>query len=272
MREKTPRNLLLFLWPLLGLMLPVATFAFGRADSRNADECRAQVNANYDALTADMRAHGNTRGAASVNSRARLADLADCDQMEQQAQQAVLIKAYDRLSAAIDTIKSGKSLSDGERRTLYDDHETILKFPHAPYREACLRLFADYERYASVVSTSSPSRTSNTKIYRCTRQNGQIEFSQLPCTTDASQVELTVRSSGAGSSPTWEKCEGFRMRIDETKKVHDAAVAALLPAKSANGTASHASNWRELEQQRTAALSQWQLLLHEARMAGCNLK
>lgn len=67
------------------MLLAVASgqaLALGRHDARNGDECRAQVNANFDALEAEMRVHGNLRGIAAMNRRGREPALADCEQLD----------------------------------------------------------------------------------------------------------------------------------------------------------------------------------------------
>ena len=93
------------------LTLPSIAHSFGKYDSRNGDECRAQVNANYDALAAEMQAHGNLHGIAVMNRKHRAPDLEECDQMDQRAQEALMSKAYQRLSTAIETIRKNGSIS-----------------------------------------------------------------------------------------------------------------------------------------------------------------
>jgi hypothetical protein len=41
-----------------------AAWAIGPRDARTGEECRAQVNANFDSIEAQMRANGNYRGIA----------------------------------------------------------------------------------------------------------------------------------------------------------------------------------------------------------------
>jgi hypothetical protein len=128
----------------------------GRYDARNGDECRTQVNANYDAITARMRADGNLTGIAVVNRRGRDIELAECAQMDRSAQDATMTKGYRRLSAAVDSLRAQVQVAAGERRTIAAEYTTISTFPPAPYRDAYLRLHADFLRYTELNRAGVP--------------------------------------------------------------------------------------------------------------------
>jgi hypothetical protein len=128
----------------------------GRYDARNGDECRAQVNANYDAITARMRADGNLTGIGVVDRRGRDIELAECAQMDTMAQVATMKKAYRRLAAAVDALRAQLQVAAGERRTITAEYTTISAFPQSPYRDACLRLHADFLRYTELNRTGVP--------------------------------------------------------------------------------------------------------------------
>lgn len=255
-------------WWVAALMLPGIAHSFGKYDSRNGDECRAQVNANYDALAAEMKANGNLRGIAVMNRRSRAIDLAECAQMDQRARESKMVKAYQRLSAAIETLKARQSISADERRVVAADHETILKFPPAPYREAYLRLHADYLRYEAVAPGPASSVAGTTQVFRCTGAGGRVEFSQSPCQAGVTQAEIAVQAPDVGASPSWAQCEAFKTRIESAKNEHDTAVTALLPRKAADGEVR--GDWKALEDRRLTALSQWQWQRDRARAAGCS--
>ncbi len=130
---------------LLGLLLalPGSALALGRYDARSGDECREQVNANFNAMAEQMRAAGNTRGLAAMEGRSRAAYLADCASMDISAQSALLSKGYARLTAAQTTLQGGRALPAAQRARLAQDHRAIVDYPHSAYRDAYLRLHAE---------------------------------------------------------------------------------------------------------------------------------
>ncbi len=245
------------------VMLPGIVQAYGEYDSRGGDECRAQVNANDDALAEQMRAQGNLRGVGVVSRKHRSIDLAACAQMDRRAQDALMTKAYARLSSAIDTLKARRSISADERRVLAVDHQAILGFPRAPYRDACLRLHSDFVRYEAAAPELAPAAHAAAQVFRCTGAGAAIEFSQRPCAAGATQTEMAVQALLPDRSPSAAQCAEFKLRIDRARKAHDRAVAALLPPRSAE------SGWREANERRLTALSEWQWLRDRAQAAGC---
>lgn len=252
------------LLPFAALMLPVIAYPFGKYDARDGDECRAQVNANYDALEADMRAHGNLHGIEAMNQRGRAIDLKACAQMDRQAREATMTKAWQRVSKAIETIKAGGTLSAAERRVLAADHEAITAFPPAPYREDYLRLYADFMRYDAVAP--APPAADATRVFRCTDAGGRVEFSQGPCAAEVAQAEMTVQPQRIGAPVSWERCREFQARIASSRKEHDATVAALLEARAAGAVD---GGWRALDARRVAALSEMNFQRFRARSEGC---
>ena len=242
---------------LTALMLPGIAYSFGAYDSRNAEECRAQVNANYDTLAADMRAQGNNR-TWSIDQRGRAPDLADCDQMERRFQDATMTKAYRRLEKAAKARKEYKEVSAADRGVLALDREKIAKFKPAPYREAYLRLSEEFTRYDTV--TPPPPNTITTKYYRCADGDGRIEFTQMPCTKNFTQTDLKIMLPRVKGPAANAHCAAFNSRIQISKQNHDGAVAALTHSTR---------NWRSLDAQRLAALSDWQLQVHRAKALGC---
>jgi uncharacterized protein DUF4124 len=248
------------------LALPGIAHSFGRLDARNGDECRAQVNANYDALEAEMRASGNLRGIDAMNRRGRATDLADCDRMDRQAQDATMSRAFRRLSQALRSLQAGSAIPADEKRALAADHEAIVGFPPAPFRDAYLALHAEFMRYDAVVP--APPAAAATRMYRCTDAGGRVEFSQRPCEAGATQAEMAVRPQATGTSASWSQCRDFKARIAGSRKEHDDAVAALAGPRPAGGV-DDAGGWRELNARRVAALSEMNWQRFQARSAGC---
>ena len=246
------------------LFLPGPASAFGKYDARNREECRAQVNANYDALTARMRAAGNSRGAEVVNRKGRQPDLAACDLMERQERERLMMKGYDRLGSAIETLRAQRPLGAEERRLIAGDYETIAHYPPAPYREAYLERHAEFLRYEQAARAKQSADT--TPVYRCTDATGAVEFTQRPCASGSRQQAVDIRSA-QGVSPSTAHCDELRSHIGASRKALDAAVAALL-AESDNG-AHGDSDWRAQETRRRAALSNLRWYTDQARDAGC---
>jgi len=248
------------------LALPGIAHSFGRYDARNGDECRAQVNANYDALEAEMRAGANFRGIDAMNRRGRATDLADCDRMDRQAQDATMSRAFQRLSKALRSLQAGSAIPADEKRALAADHEAIVGFPPAPYRDAYLALHAEFMRYDAVAPAAPAAATP--RMYRCTDAGGRVEFSQRPCAAGVTQAEIAVRPQATGTSASWSQCRDFKARIAGSRKEHDDAVAALAGPRPAGGV-DDAGGWRELNARRIAALSEMNWQRFQARSAGC---
>ena len=239
-----------------------AALAIGRYDARNGDECRAQVNANFDAATAQMRASGNLSGIASMNRRGRDVELAECEQMDRSVREATMTKAYRRLSAAVDTLRGQRPVPAGERRALEADYTMISKYPPTPYREAYLSLHVDYLRYAELDRAASAVQV----VHRCTDAAGAVEFTQLPCSAGATQTPLTGRPPSGDPMQPSESCDAIRARVAASRQEHDAAVTALLESRATKGP----TNWRQFEARRVAALSEMTFQGDRARKAGCS--
>jgi hypothetical protein len=136
--------------------MPGSALALGRYDARNGDECREQVNANFDAMAEKMRASGNARGVASMERRGRAVYLAECGQMDRSAQSSLLSKGYARLTAAQATLASGRALPPAERASLAEDHRAIVDYPHSAYRDAYLRLHAEVSALQAQLPPGAP--------------------------------------------------------------------------------------------------------------------
>ena len=127
-------------------LVPLSADALGRYDARNADECRAQVNANFDALQGQMRAQGNQRGIQVTEERGRQEYLHDCDQLERFQQDRRMTSAYRRLGGVMDQLIAGDKPSAEGLAAVADDARVIRSFKPAPYRDAYAKRHADFER------------------------------------------------------------------------------------------------------------------------------
>jgi hypothetical protein len=189
----------------------------GRYDARNGAECRTQVNANYDAITARMRADGNLTGIGVVDQRGRALELAECAQMDNIAQVATMTKAYRRLSAAVDALRAQVQVAAVERRTIAAEYTTISAFPPAPYRDAYLRLHADFLRYTELHRAGVPPGESCDTIRSLAaasrRQHDDAVTALLESRVTAGETnwrQFEARRLAALSEMTWQ---GDRARM-----------------------------------------------------------
>jgi hypothetical protein len=244
-----------------------AVHAMGRLDARNGDECRAQVNANFDARAAEMRAHGNARGLAANEARGRQPALEECAQMDQRVRNEAMVDAYSRLSAAIETLRAGGDIPPAQQRALAADHDAMEKLPAAPYRTAYLRSHADYLRYLAVAPASTAAshaaRAAPAAIRRCTSATGEVEFRQGACAAGSTGSDIALRRDDA-PAVDGETCAVLASRIAASRRAQDDAVAALIAGASAP-----ANDWRDAESRRVAALSDLQFNEARASARGC---
>ena len=198
----------------------------------------------------DLYEGKSCKAAVEARYRDRYERIVERDQCEQRARQArehVMVAAYERIERAIAVLRKAAPIAADEQRAVSGEFALITAFPPAPYRAAYLRLHADYLRYLGLSVT--------TITYRCSGAGGAVEYSQYPCAGQQSEIKTT------------ESCADIGRAYTASRAAHDRAVAQLLASKATPG----ATNWREWEQQRLAALSD--LIFHRdrARLANCPL-
>jgi Galactose oxidase, central domain len=138
------RCLLSLLLTVIVALLPAAVEALGVDDSRTADECRAKVNAHFDALAAPTDSVGNDRGSGVATNRHRSNALGACDQMERRQQDQRMRIAYRRLGEQMDLLVADVKPTPEAQGLIADDLAAIRSFKPAPYRDAYLQLHAEY--------------------------------------------------------------------------------------------------------------------------------
>jgi hypothetical protein len=241
-----------------------AARAIGPRDARTGEECRAQVNANFDAIEAQMRANGNYRGIAVTEDEDRGPALLACEGFEQHLQYERISAALRRLSSATDTLRAGHALTAATIRQLADDRAGIERMSPQPYRHEYLLQYADYRRYLSLApptgaETVPTAAGSTTAIHRC----GTVEhpiFSDQPCAAGATPRAFALRAAAPA-----ESCEGLRKHLADSKHAYDVAAAALVAGAREAG-----NGWRSSEAQRRQALSDLRWYGDRARLQGCN--
>jgi hypothetical protein len=133
--------------------------AIGPYDARDAAECRAQVEANFQAIAREMAAGGNYRGITSTWNRWRGPAMEQCEQMDNAERHRRMRKANARLEAAIVILRENGGIRAEEVGGLAEEHTAITSMPHSPYRDAHMALYMQYQRYANAPSgTSAPQR------------------------------------------------------------------------------------------------------------------
>ena len=146
-RSAVPKNSLVAVIALA--LLPFGAAAIGKYDARDGTECRAQVEANFQAMAREMAAAGNYRGITSNWNRWRGPAMEECEQMDRSVQAQRIEKAQARLDAAIATLRANGVIRPEEAQWLEREHAAILAFPHSAWRDAHVARFSDFVRYAS---------------------------------------------------------------------------------------------------------------------------
>ena len=234
--------------------------ALGPYDARNGDECRAQLNAAYDAREAKMRAEGNDRGIAWTEEQ-RPAALAQCKALDRILQNERVSSAFTRLSSAMEALFKGRAPPSVLMQAADADHTAILKMPSGdPYRDYYLGQYADYQRYFSLLpqATAAPAPA----IYRCSSPSTGVIFSDHPCSTDSNAQARQVVIKGLPE----ESCAILRKHTADSRQAYDSAVNALLAGAKQAG-----DGWRNSEAQRQRAMSDLQWYTDRARLQGCKL-
>lgn len=233
--------------------------AIGPYDSRNGDECRAQVNANFDAMEAKMRAEGNDRGIAVVEDRMRAPALLQCKALDKILQEERLVPSLGRLTSALDDLRHGRASATTAMQAIDADHSAILSMPPSPYRQEYLRQYADYQRYVLLLSSGAAQQA--TSIYRCDNTPGGTSYSDHPCTAG----QHPQIPSLAVEHPAQESCEVLRQHVADSRRAYDQAVNALIASRQQTG-----DDWRSIETQRKSAMSDLNWYTDRARMQGCH--
>lgn len=144
---------------LAAISFATPALAIGPYDARDGAECRAQVEANFQAIARDMAASGNYRGITSTWNRWRGPALQQCEQMDNAERYRRIRKANERLEAAIVILRENGGIRAEEVGWLAQEHTAITSMPHSPYRDAHIALYMQYQRYADVpAGASAPLR------------------------------------------------------------------------------------------------------------------
>jgi len=164
--------------------LVVATFSFhaaaiGRYDARDGDECRAQVEANFQAIARDMAAHGNYHGITSTWNRWRGPALEECAQMDDADRYRRMRKANERLEAALTVLRGEGAVQEEVRRAIEDEHAAIEAFPHSAYRDAHQALYAQYLRYEAAPSSKAADCPRITRALKSARAEHDLAVDAL---------------------------------------------------------------------------------------------
>lgn len=234
--------------------------AAGPFDARNGNECRAQLNAAYDAREAEMRAEGNARGIAWTEEQRREA-LDQCKALDRILLNERVSSSLPRLSSAMEALRNGRAPQEALTQAVDTDHTAILKMPsRSPYRDYYLKQYADYQRYLSLLPQITPSATS--AIYRCSSPSKGLIFSDHPCSTGGNAQARPIVLKG----PPGESCASLRKHAAESRQAYDSAVNALLAGAKQAG-----DGWRSSEARRQRAMSDLRWYTDRARLQRCNL-
>lgn len=250
-------------WMVAGFALLVGVGparAIGPHDARSGEECRAQVNAQFDAVEAKMAAHGNYDGIAVTEDHDRGPALLACERFEHLLQQEQLSVALERLSSATEILRAGHVLTPATISQLAADRAGIEKLSPRPYRHEYLLQYEDYRRYLSVMPPSERAPMavrgdSTTVIHRCGTPEHPV-FSDRPC---GSGEQVIV----AGAVPA-ESCPDLRRKLADSRRAYDQAAAALVAGADVPG-----EGWRTAEAQRRKAMSDMRWYADRARLLGC---
>ena len=231
-------------------------------DSRNGDECRAQVHAIYD--DKDAKPTSNTYWKDLQVSR----ELKGCAAMDSQVRYRTINGAIQRLLNAKQTLQASHPVAAELRWEIAADNETILKLSDGHDRDSYLLQYKDYARYASTAATpDSPAQSAN-QLYRCSAASGQLEFSQQPCAPGSKQTEEVAQKQSVGPAPSAALCARFNADIAASQQKHDATINALLSMDTGHAQKA-VPGWRDVNTQREESLLDLEWQKNRARAAGC---
>lgn len=120
-------------------------------------ECVTEVNANYEAARQLYLAEGNVHGAESNRRRHWLPDLRQCELIDRRVQDPMMVQAYSRLDVLVRGLQKGVVPTGDEDAAFRRDYTEMAKVPDQPYKEAYLRLAAEYlERRGGTFVDNTP--------------------------------------------------------------------------------------------------------------------
>ncbi|WP_157359557.1 hypothetical protein [Caldimonas brevitalea] len=130
------------------------TWPFG---ATTTEECREEVNANYEAAHQLYLAEGNEHGAEVNRHRHWIPDLQSCEQVDRKLQDPMMAQAYARLSTLVEKMRGGARPTGEEQAAFKRDYTEMAKVPDQPYKEAYLKLANEYlERMAGTDQDNLP--------------------------------------------------------------------------------------------------------------------
>ncbi|NDI84735.1 Kelch repeat-containing protein [Undibacterium crateris] len=115
----------------LSVLYPSNSLAVGRYDAKSTAECEMQVNA-----------------VPNPTPRWRQVALQNCKLIDQMRHNARMSLAYNRVSNALRSMKSGDPISDRAQREIYADQIIVRKYPPEPYLTAYKALFLEFVQKA----------------------------------------------------------------------------------------------------------------------------
>ncbi|HJV70041.1 hypothetical protein [Ideonella sp.] len=192
-------------------------------------ECEVEVNANYETARQLYIAEGNPHGAEVNRRRHWLPDLRQCQLIDRHVQDPMMVQAYSRLAALVSKLQQRAPVTSEEDAAFRSDYTEMAKVPDQPYKEAYLRLAAEYlERQGGVFTDNSPPPLQ----LSCEEFATRLETMRQ---ADASRVEEMRALKGADGIVRDGRRHDLlnRQRIEmlwEWKLVTDGAKAAGCPA------------------------------------------
>lgn len=116
----------------------------GRYEGMTTEECKAEVNAAFEAAERIDLEDGNPQSAAVTRRNSWLPALADCENYDKVAENKFMPAAYQRLEQLIDRLKAGATLSEEEKSTLLKDFSAMSRLRDQPYKTAYLERADEY--------------------------------------------------------------------------------------------------------------------------------
>jgi hypothetical protein len=205
----------------------------GKYEGITTEECRAEVNANYElADQLDIETDSSPRVAISRLRRHWAPDLQDCENYDRHAKKltTITVAPYERLTSLVEKLKAHEALTEEEQAAVDADVIEISKRNDEVYKRAYFLLHAEYAKRL------------------------QEKYKEVPA----------VRPQMS--------CEEYRGKNDEMRRLDNERVAAMRALKRDDGVITNGAMHAELNRQRLDMLWDWKRYTDGAKAAGCDIK
>lgn len=206
----------------------------GKYEGMTTEECKTEVNANYEAAEQLDIENGNSRGAAVRRYRSWVPELQDCENYDRHAQQAAGAASqespYERLTRLVTGLKAQEMPTPEDQAAVEADVIEVSGGSESGYRRAYFLLHDEYMQ------------------------------------------RLAGEYKEGGGPDSHLSCAAFQEKINEMQRLENDRVSELATLTREDGRITNGTRHAELHRQRLDMLWDWKRYTDGAKAANCDTR